>query len=158
MINIAAIVKDLGPSQQSFYLIKKFNELSRDPNFSCSAFVANLGVPVTKPLFSCSSVSFFSDYIGTAIATNLEEADILLKSNNNCKKYLYLWDLEWLVRPMNFTQVCNILRDDRLKIIARSKSHADIINNFCNKEVIGIVEDWNNEQLLEIMEKEKCLT
>jgi len=158
MINIAAIVKDLGPSQQSFYLIKKFNELSRDPNFSCSAFVANLGVPVTKPLFSCSSVSFFSDYIGMAIATNLEEADILLKSNNNCKKYLYLWDLEWLVRPMNFTQVCNILRDDRLKIIARSKSHAVIINNFCNKEVIGIVEDWNNEQLLEIMEKEKCLT
>jgi len=158
MINIAAIVKDLGPSQQSFYLIKKFNELSRDPNFSCSAFVANLGVPVTKPLFSCSSVSFFSDYIGMAIATNLEEADILLKSNNNCKKYLYLWDLEWLVRPMNFTQVCNILRDDRLKIIARSKSHADIINNFCNKEAIGIVEDWNNEQLLEIMEKEKCLT
>lgn len=158
MINIAAIVKDLGPSQQSFYLIKKFNELSRDPNFSCSAFVANLGVPVTKPLFSCSSVSFFSDYIGMAIATNLEEADILLKSNNNCKKYLYLWDLEWLVRPMNFTQVCNILRDNRLKIIARSKSHADIINNFCNKEAIGIVEDWNNEQLLEIMEKEKCLT
>jgi len=158
MINIAAIVKDLGPSQQSFYLIKKFNELSRDPNFSCSAFVANLGVPVTKPLFSCSSVSFFSDYIGMAIATNLEEADILLKSNNNCKKYLYLWDLEWLVRPMNFTQVCNILRDDRLKIIARSKSHAGIINNFCNKEAIGIVEDWNNEQLLEIMEKEKCLT
>ena len=158
MINIAAIVKDLGPSQQSFYLIKKFNELSRDPNFSCSAFVANLGVPVTKPLFSCSSVSFFSDYIGTAIATNLEEADILLKSNNNCKKYLYLWDLEWLVWAMNFTQVCNILRDNRLKIIARSKSHADIINNFCNKEVIGIVEDWNSEQLLEIMEKEKCLT
>ena len=50
-----------------------------------------------------------------AIATNLEEADILLKSNNNCKKYLYLWDLEWLVRPMNFTQVCNIFKRRQIK-------------------------------------------
>jgi len=154
VINIAAIINDLGPSQKSFYLIKKFNELSRNPNFSCSAFVSNLGVPVTKPLFSCSSLSFFSDYIGSAIATTLEEADILLKSNNNCKKYLYLWDIEWVVRPMNFTAVCNILRDDRLKIISRSESHSQITNNFCNKSPVGIVEDWDVEQLLEILERE----
>lgn len=154
MINIAAIIDDLGPSQKSFYLIKQFNKLSADPNFSCSAFVSNLGVPVTKPLFSCSSVSFFSDYLGLAIATTLSEADTLLKSNNNCKKYLYLWDIEWIVRSMNFTQVCNILRDERLSIIARSESHANIIENFCNKKVVGIVEDWNSEQLLALMEKQ----
>lgn len=154
MINIAAVLEDLGPSQKSFYFIKNFNELARDTNFSCSAFVCNIGVPVTKALFSCSSVSFFSDYLGTAIATTLTEADMLLKSNNNSKKYLYLWDMEWLVRPMNYSQVCNILLDERLKIIARSKSHAQIIENFCNKKPIGIVEDWNKEQLLTLLEAE----
>ena len=55
---------------------------------------------------------------------------------------------------MNFTQVCNILRDERLSIIARSESHANIIENFCNKKVVGIVEDWNSEQLLALMEKQ----
>jgi len=156
MINITAVVNDLGPSQKSFYFIKNFNELSRNPNFSCSAFVCNIGVPVTKPLFSCSSVSFFSDYFGIAISTSIAEADMLLKSSNNSKKYLYLWDIEWLVKAMNYSQVCNILTEKRLKIIARSKSHAKIIENFCNKKPIGIVEDWNKEQLLTLLEKQNA--
>lgn len=153
MINITAVVNDLGPSQKSFYFIKNFNELSRNPNFSCSAFVCNIGVPVTKPLFSCSSVSFFSDYFGIAISTTIAEADMLLKSSNNSKKYLYLWDIEWLVRAMNYSQVCKILMDKRLNIIARSEPHARIIENFCNKKPIGIVEDWNRDQLLTLLEK-----
>jgi hypothetical protein len=153
MNNISALVTDLGPSQMSFYLIKNFNELSRDPNFSCSAFLCNIGVPVTKPLFSCCSVSFFSDYSGVGIATSIHEADMLLKSNNNSKKYLYLWDMEWLSKPMNYSEVCNVMLDKRLKIIARSKSHAQIIENFCNKKSIGIVEDWNKDQLLKVLEK-----
>ena len=154
MTSISAVLNDLGPSQKAFYFIKSFNELSRNPKFSCSAFVCNIGVPVTKPLFSCSSVSFFSDYLGIAISTTIAEAEMLLKSNNNSDKYLYLWDMEWTNKPVNYSQACNILLDERLKIIARSKSHAQIIENFCNKKPIGIVEDWNNEQLLTLMEKE----
>lgn len=153
MINIAAVLDDLGPSQKAFYFIKNFNKLARDPNFSCSAFVCNIGVPVTKPLFSCSSVSFFSDYLGIAIATTLAEAQILLKSNNNSNKYLYLWDMEWVNKPMNYSQVCDILLDDRLKIITRSRSHTSIVKNLCNKEPVGIVEDWNSQQLIELLEK-----
>ena len=154
MINITAVLEDLGPSQKAFYFIKNFNELSRNQNFSCSAFLCNIGVPVTKPLFSCSSVSFFSDYFGIAMSTTIAEADILLKSHNNSKKYLYLWDMEWLTRSMNYSQVCNMLLDKRLKIIARSKSHAQIIENFCNKKPIGIVEDWDKEQLITLLEEE----
>ena len=154
MTNITAVLTDLGPSQKSFYFVKNFNELSRNPNFSCSAFLCNIGMPVTKTLFSCSSVSFFSDYFGIAISTSIVEANMLLKSNNNSKKYLYLWDMEWLVRSMNYSQICDILLDNRLKIIARSKSHAQIIENFCNKKPIGIVEDWNKEQLLKLLEGE----
>tara|TARA_R100001163_G_scaffold33853_1_gene26220 strand:+ start:583 stop:1053 length:471 start_codon:yes stop_codon:yes gene_type:complete len=154
VINITAVLEDLGPSQKAFYFIKNFNELSRNQNFSCSAFLCNIGVPVTKPLFSCSSVSFFSDYFGIAMSTTIAEADMLLKSHNNSKKYLYLWDMEWLTRSMNYSQVCNILLDKRLKIIARSKSHAQIIENFCNKKPIGIVEDWDKEQLITLLEGE----
>ena len=153
MTSIAAVLTDLGPSQKAFYFIKNFNELARNAGFSCSAFVCNIGVPVTKPLFSCSSVAFFSDYLGIGISTTLEEAQILLKSNNNSDKYLYLWDMEWLKRSINYSQACSILLDKRLKIIARSKSHAQIIENFCNKKPIGIVEDWNKEQLLALLEK-----
>ena len=153
MINVSALIGDLGPSQKSFYLIKAFNELSRNPNLSCTAFVLKISPPYTKPLFSCSSVSFLSNYNGVCLATNLEEAQILLKSNNNSKKYLYLWDMEWIKRPMNYSQVCDILLDDRLSIISRSDPHSCMIENYCNKPPIATIQDWNPSQILEILEK-----
>jgi len=106
---------------------------------------------VTKPLFSCMSVAFFSEYDGAAIATTVEEAKSLLETSNNSDRYLYLWDLAWTERPVNHEGFCKILRDPRLKIIARSKSHAIAIENFCNKKPVGVVDDWNHKQLLEII-------
>lgn len=150
MIKIAAIVNDLGPSQQSFYMIKEFNKASMSKDVSMSAFYNRPSIPVTKPYFSCRNISFLSGYNGVAIATGLLEADMLLKSHNNAQKYLYLWDIEWLTKPVNFTAACNILLDDRLKLIARSDSHATIINHFCNKQLSGIVDNWNINELLKV--------
>lgn len=150
-MKIAAIINDLGPSQKAFYLIKEFNKLCANAKMSCTAFVNICSAYVTKPLFSCMSIAFFSDYNGVAIATTVEEANSLLQSSNNSDKYLYLWDLAWTERPVNHDMFCNILRDSRLKIIARSESHAKTIENFCNKKVVGIVDDWNAEQLLKIV-------
>ena len=143
MQNIAAILDNLGPSQKSFYLIKEFNKLSANTEYSCSVFVNQVNMPVIPALFSCSNISFFSGFSGVAVATTLTEANSLLQTTNSADKYLYLWDIEWLTQVPNFTSVCNILRDERLSIIARSDSHAAIIESFCNKAPVGIVDDWN---------------
>lgn len=150
-MKIAAVINDLGPSQKAFYLIKEFNKLCAQASMSCSAFVNNAGINVTRPLFSCMSIAFFSDYHGVAIATTVEEAGAMLESSNNSDKYLYLWDLPWTEQAVNHDAFCKIMRDPRLKIIARSDSHAKNIENFCNKKVVGIVDDWNHKQLLEIV-------
>jgi len=76
----------------------------------------------------------------------------MLKTSNNADKYLYLWDIEWLDRVINHRVACDILRNDRLKIIARSESHAKIIENYCNVKPIGVVDDWNRNQLKELLE------
>jgi len=151
-MKISALINNLGPSQKSFYLIKEFNELCKNPITSCTAFFLNTTIPVTKPLFSCSSVSFFSGYSGVCIATTLEEANILLKSNNSSKKYLYLWDLEWIKNPLNYSEVCDTLLDERIRIISRSESHSIMIKNYCNKAAIGTLENWNSSKLLQILE------
>jgi hypothetical protein len=41
--------------------------------------------------------------------------------------------------------------DDRLSIIARSESHAQLIENFCNKKVIGVIDNWNLNQIIDIV-------
>ena len=150
MIKIAATVSELGPSQECFYLIKEFNKAATSKDVSVSTFYNRPTIPVTKPHFSCRNISFLSGYDGIAIASNMLAADKLLKSHNSSKKYLYLWDIEWLRTPVNFPAACDILLDDRLKIIARSESHATLINHFCNKQVAGIVDNWNINELLKV--------
>jgi hypothetical protein len=43
------------------------------------------------------------------------------------------------------------MSNKKINLIARSNSHAGVINNFCNRDVCGIVEDWNSDQLLSIV-------
>ena len=54
------------------------------------------------------------------------------------------------MKPVDFDKYMSILRDDRLRIIARSQSHVDCIENFCNKNVVGIVDNWDIDSLMEI--------
>jgi hypothetical protein len=156
MINISAVIEDLGASQKAFYLIKEFNKISSDVNVCASIFFERPTIPVTKPLFACRSISFLSAHNGSSIATTLQEADRLLKSNNSAKKYLYLWDLEWLEQPVYFSAACNILRDERLSIIARSDSHAKTIENFCNRRPCGVVDNWDSQKLISILTREEA--
>ena len=150
MKNISAFVKDLAVSQSSFYLIKEFNKCLEDTDISASVFFERAAIPPLPTCFACKSVAFLSGYKGTVLATTIDGADKILKTSNASSKYLYLWDLEWLETPMFFESAMRILRDDRLQIIARSESHAELIENFCGKKPIGIVSDWNIAQLDEL--------
>ena len=149
MLNISAVVNSLGPSQKSFYLIKEFNKSRENTDISASVFYERPAIPVTPILFSCRNVSFFSDYEGIAFATKLEDAGTLLKTCNNAVKCLYLWDIDWLTSSINYRPACDILHDQRLNLIARSESHATIIQNFCNRKSAAIIDDWNLEQILD---------
>ena len=155
MLNLAAVVSDLGPSQKCFYLIKEFNKAATSKDVSISVFYNRPAIPVVTPHFSCKNISFLSGYHGVAIATTLPEAQTLLRACNDSKKYLYLWDLEWLYGIINFEAACDVLLDNRLTLIARSESHATIINNFCNKKVSGVVRDWNIGELHKIITEEQ---
>lgn len=151
-MKISAVMDNIGPSQCSFYLIKEFNRLSASYLNSCSVFVNRITPPVIKPIFSCPIISYFMSYDGIAIATTLDEASSILGARNNSKKFLYLWDLEWLYSPKDYNKVYELLNNPQLKIIARSNSHAKLIENFCNRPVCGIVNNWNKDQLIEVVQ------
>lgn len=150
-MKIAAIVDNLGPSQKSFYLIKEFNKACSNISLCLSGFFVRSAIPVVPIMFSCKSVSFLSGFHGAAISTTIKEADMLLKSSNNSRKIFYMWDAEWLIYPKNFDEISSVLLDNRLDIVCRSDSHAKLLENFCNKSPIGIVDNWNIDQILGIL-------
>lgn len=150
MINISALINDLSASQNSFYMIKEFNKCIDNTDLSVGVFCNRHCVPVIQPLFACRLANFLVSYNGIVIATTLEEAEIILKLPNKSSRYLYLWDLDWLENPVFFSSAMNILRDDKLQILARSESHAKVIDNFANREVKGIIDNWNIDQVLKL--------
>jgi len=95
--------------------------------------------------------SFINSYSGVLIPTSLEMTRICLKASSNTNIFLYLWDLDWLESPVHFSSAMDILRNDKVKIIARSHSHAECIENFCNKKPVGVVSNWDARQLLELI-------
>ncbi len=117
-------------------------------------FFLKPSIPPVAPFFACRGSYALGTYHGVAISTTLKETEVMLKSSNASNKYFYVWDLEWLYNSLYFERAMRIMRDDRLKIIARSRSHAIAIENFCNKKPIGIVADWNKDQLLEVIKNE----
>ena len=151
MRKIAAILDTLSASQNSFYLIKEFNKLQSDNQYSPVCFYNNLSATPVKTHFACMNISYYSHFDGVTITTSIDTANTAIKTNNNSKKFLYLWDMEWLRNPMDFNYVNSVLSNDDIAIISRSNSHSDLIKNYCNKEVAGVVQDWDMEQLEKIV-------
>lgn len=151
MNSIAAVVDSLGPTQSSFYLIKEFNKLTEDVQYAPVCFYNNLSPPVVKPHFSIMNISYYATYDGCTVASSVETANLILKTHNSSDKFFYVWDLEWIRRPVQFTDTVSVMRDKRIKLIARSQHHKDLIEKYANREVVGIVDNWNIKQLEEIL-------
>lgn len=151
MIRIAAILDSLGPTQNAFYLIKEFNKLGSDVKYAPVCFYNNLSPPVVKPLFSCMNISYYATYYGYTIASTIETANLMLKTHNSSEKIFYVWDLEWLRNAIAFDNVVDIMRDERITLVARSEYHRDLIEKYANKKVAGIVDNWNMKQFEEIL-------
>ncbi len=147
MKNIAALVESLGPSQNAFYLIKEWNKGLDDPCLSLSAFVNSHSVPCQQCMFSYKLLAFLCSYEGVLISTSIKNAAISLKMPTKMDRYLYLWDFNWLTQSVDYNSICEIMSDNKIKLIARSQEHADMIENFCNRKPVGIVDNWNLEQI-----------
>lgn len=145
--NISAFMESLGPSQNAFYLIKEWNKAIDNTQLSLSAFVNAHSVPCQTCWFSYKLSSFLSSYEGVIISTSIKNAAISLKMPTRMDRYLYLWDFGWLNRPVSYNAMYEVLSNEKIKLIARSQEHADMIESFCNKKPVGIVDNWNLEQI-----------
>ena len=145
------VVGDLGPSQLSYYVIRNCNKaLESNNKDDFIAFVENLSAFAMQPNFGLMSIDeIWSFDNGLLVATSVSTALQVKKATNNSKKYFYVWDLEW-TRNHGHDFLYNIEAFKDINLIARSEEHALAIKNYCNRDVAGIVEDFNLEELYKV--------
>ncbi len=144
------IVNHLGNTQMAHFLIHNVNEhLEKHYDTDIIVFFENVVRTHTTPHFAGMNVNEAWDFNGTVVATSLSTAEKLLTFPGKKRRLLYVYDLEWLRPPeREFGWYESIYRNPRIELIARSESHALIIENTWSRRPIGVVEDFNIKKLI----------
>ena len=165
-MNLGFLVKNLGASQLGYYLSRNINNhLENNHELDIICYTEEFERNCMHTNFSVMEMAEAWGQRGPMIATSISTAEKLVKIPAASKKYFYIWDLEWyhiqnrLVGDFFRKQIYiyntgSIYHDPSLELICRSQEHADIISNNFNREVRHIIEDFNLNKILEVVNNE----
>ena len=153
MIKIGALVRSLGSSQLSYYIIKNFNKVAGQGKVDPIVYCEDVERDCLFAKFPTMQTVEAWGQEGTIIATSLSTAKKLISYPCPQKRIYYVWDLEWLRKPHNYIPVLNVFSSDRIKVVARCDNHAKVIENTFNRKVDNIIDNFNMEKFLQICEE-----
>lgn len=156
MQTLNVLVPDLSPSQRSYFLIRNTNAIHINrPDINVQVFIENVSLACMRTNFSVMNVAEAWAQPGPIIATSLSTAAKLIHYPCATRKLFYLWDLEWIRGSKIYNHYAPVYLNKELELVCRSKEHADLVSTAFNKEVKYIVEDFNIDGFLEIVNEVK---
>lgn len=162
MNKLGLLAQNLGASQMGYYICRNVNNyVDTNPDSDIICYYENYEQECMSPNFPSLHIAEAWTQEGSMIATSESTAEKLIGFPGADKKYFYVWDLEWLrwepprIRfgNLGYSPYAPYLNPD-LEIICRSQYHADIIKNNFNREVKYIVDDFNIQDIMEIVNGE----
>ena len=152
MIKAGIMLNKVDNSQIGYYATKSLNYIAeKQVNVDIVMFVKEHAVHPVIPLFATMSETDIWGYDAPIIATDLSSAKTLINSSGPTKKYLYVWDLEWLRLPeYNHEELSKIYNNNNIELIARSDRHYMLIKE-CWKEPAFVMPDFSPNSLMGII-------
>jgi hypothetical protein len=153
---IGIILEDLSASQLSYYVIKNINEYVGSDNYDFVIFFENSATSILQPDVSIMSISeiwgFDGTLISTSISTTLSMINTFAKS-----KYFYVWDLEWVRgHGKDFHYLIQAYNNKDVELIARSKEHALAVENYCNRKVDHVINNFDLKKIMRTINEQIC--
>jgi len=143
-MNISFIINNLGNSELAFDLISTVN---KHPEQNNSIFYQNILPPIIEPQCLATNLTSLHAITGIAVVFDLESAQTLSAAGTLTRNVLYLYDLEWFFKPINFVVAYELM--NKFEVYATNNKHAAILANYLNRPV-GVYDSF--ERLY------KCLT
>ena len=148
---IGIVKTQLLPCDNDFFLIHSLNQLVKT-NTSSYLFcdeVANSWQSSTIQATLLHRAHAFS-FNGILITDDLIRCQDFHNIPSAKKRFLYLYHLNWPHIPsLQFKHIKHILLNDNIGLIARSLSHAQLIEKLFKKPNY-IMQEWNYQTLIEI--------
>lgn len=157
MKKLGICLQDFGPNQISYEAIHEINKYKQyNPYIDIIGFYEHKYKPCLQPEFSIMHIVELLGYDGEIVATSLNTLDDCNSSSTIKDKYYYAWDLEWIHIEMKSSEkMRSVYCDKNLKIITRCEDYAKEIEKQWKKKVIGVVENFNIDKLIRVIENDK---
>jgi hypothetical protein len=147
---IGIIVPHLGTCQIAHYAVRYINYmLAQTSKFDFVLFYEELVKPRIRPMCASVNISEIWAFDGAIISYNIENTITAINAICPKTKIFYAWDVEW-IRPKknNFLYNMQAYRSPDVKLIARSKSHADAIAKYSNRVPDAIIDNFNLPEII----------
>ena len=152
------LVDNLGASQLSYYLGRNVNSyLEENPNSDIVCYYDSFERNCVNNNFATVNIIEAWGQKGAMIATSENTASKLANFIGTRNKFFYIWDVVYCLRRYDGIRYLrpfdldSVYSNKDLKLICRSKSHAEIIENNFNREVKYIVDNLNMHQIMEVI-------
>ena len=161
-MKIGVVTKNLSASQLSYFVFENLNRCC-EGNYEDDyvVFAQSKSVRMKPNNFALMDTGEIWGFDGTLISTCVSTTQEVINSVNPAKKYFYVWDLEWcrthligMQQRRDYFSTVQAFIHPSVNLIARSQSHALAIKNYCNRDVCGIVEDFNMEEMKQVIKNE----
>lgn len=129
-MNISFIVNNLGNSELAFDLISCVNSNSQNSNV---ILYQNLIPPVVEPHCLTTNIASLPSISGTAVVFDLECAHVLEQAKTQTRNILYLYELEWLYKPVDYLFARALMSN--FEVCTVNHKYAEIITNYLDKKV-----------------------
>ena len=152
MISLGVMTYALDSSQLGVSITKSLNKMVEDPYIDPIVFYREYHQQVVTPMFATMQDIEMWDFAHPVISTNLDTTRRLIKSPSPTKKFFYVNNLEWLYMPhINYDELVDIYTSDKVELIARSKTHFELLES-CWKKPVAIIEDFEAKDILELVQ------
>jgi hypothetical protein len=151
-ITLGFLVSSLGRSQMAYHLLHEGSvRLGPERGLDVVVFQQNMDVTWATPTFAVMNICEAYDFRGVAVATDVATARSLTRFPGPSGRLFYVWDLEWMRgEPADYDALAAAYRDERVSLVARSPSHARLIEECWNRAPCGIAENFNLLSLAEL--------
>ena len=150
MKKIAVLMDSTRPSQKSCSAIESLNLISADyTNTDAVIFAKHHSIPPIVPRFGIMHEGMAYFYDAYFFATDVPTAMSSLEFPMAKKRFFYLWDLEWLSLDWPHSQLKKVYMNENIELIARSKSHFNLISCVWKKPV-AIMENFDKNKIDEL--------
>jgi len=149
-MKIGIVTPKLDTSQAGLCITLNLNKLCEKYNgVEASVFVQEYGKFVVSPNFPVMQIRDAWGFNGILISTNIDTTKFLYNIPGPSKKFLYVWELEWMSNNHTHEELSEIYQNKEIELIGRSKHYNTLITNLW-KPPIDIMENFNYEKLIEL--------